>query len=381
MSLSVRPAGLAGAVAGAAVLALAACGSSATNFEPVPAASATVGSPAVESLSAGPLGWAVLPASPLPELDQRVNGVWTGKELLVAGTTERELVMAAAYDPVRRSWRRLPSLPSKRGQSQGEPQAVWTGTEMLIWGGSHHEALNPATGSWREVPRPDKATPVGASFALVSTGTQVIGFGGYDGGYLATGGSWDPATNTWTALPKGPLTARVTSAAWTGSEVVFVGGEGAGPQDPESQAPLKDVAAYNPATRTWRELAPMPFAGKVQAHWDGKRLIAVGDKQAAAFSPDTNTWTPLGTGLKERDDAASVLAGDRLVVMGGWVPGSDPAKVAGGGQSYSFTSNTWSTLPKAPVADRFGRVLVWTGTRVLAWGGYRQQPDGIEFTP
>jgi hypothetical protein len=62
--------------------------------------------------------------------------VWTGSEILLwGGATTRGSVLqngGAAYDPVKKAWRPLPTSPIAGRQKHG---AVWTGSEMLVWGG------------------------------------------------------------------------------------------------------------------------------------------------------------------------------------------------------------------------------------------------------
>ena len=66
-------------------------------------------------------GFAAGPRSP------KDTAVWTGQELMVFGGAR-----AVAYDPVRARWTTLPPAPVKHRDRHA---AVWTGTEMLIFGG------------------------------------------------------------------------------------------------------------------------------------------------------------------------------------------------------------------------------------------------------
>jgi hypothetical protein len=64
--------------------------------------------------------------------------VWTGGLMLVWGGPEhqphpeRPIAVGAAYDPAHNRWVPLPRAPSVpwRGQT-----AVWTGRQMVVWGG------------------------------------------------------------------------------------------------------------------------------------------------------------------------------------------------------------------------------------------------------
>ena len=83
--------------------------------------------------------------------------------------------------------------------------AVWTGSEMIVWGG-------------------DNATVV-----------------------LNTGGRYDPSTDSWTATTtvNAPSARSVHTAVWTGSEMIVWGGDILPGED------LNTGGRYNPATDNW----------------------------------------------------------------------------------------------------------------------------------
>ena len=80
-------------------------------------------------------------------------------------------------------------------------QAVWTGTEMIVWGGvngigslSTGGRYNPSTDSWAATSTANAPTAGGTA---VWTGSEMIIWGA--GNYLNTGGRYNPGTDTWTA--------------------------------------------------------------------------------------------------------------------------------------------------------------------------------------
>jgi hypothetical protein len=107
-------------------------------------------------------------------------------------------------------------LPSPRfGHS-----AVWTGSEMIVWGGYEDYPFwwfkgdggryGPAADSWTVV-NPLNAPSPRSNHTAVWTGTEMIIFGGrYGSGlYRDDGGRYDPATDSWTQFgwstsPGGP---------------------------------------------------------------------------------------------------------------------------------------------------------------------------------
>jgi N-acetylneuraminic acid mutarotase len=77
--------------------------------------------------------WSAMSAAGAPEpLNQPSNGVWTGREFIVVGSTNDALI-AAAYNPDTNAWAALPSLNTSNYRA--EPSLVWSGDEAIIWGG------------------------------------------------------------------------------------------------------------------------------------------------------------------------------------------------------------------------------------------------------
>jgi hypothetical protein len=104
--------------------------------------------------------------------------------------------------------------------------AVWTGTEMIVWGGftsvNTGGRYNPSTDSW--IATSTTNAPEGRyNHTAVWTGTEMIIWGGtlYDEA-SNTGGRYNPITDTWTATSAADAPERRTShtAVWTGSEMI-----------------------------------------------------------------------------------------------------------------------------------------------------------------
>jgi N-acetylneuraminic acid mutarotase len=105
---------------------------------------------------------------------------------------------------------------------------------MIVWGGTSTEhALNtggkysPSTDEWHPV-TPNRAPEARFGHTAIWTGSQMIVWGGYrEDGTLATDGSaYDPSTDVWTSLPTGiqPEGMVLHTAIWTGSEMIIWGG-------------------------------------------------------------------------------------------------------------------------------------------------------------
>ena len=84
--------------------------------------------------------------------------------------------------------------------------AVWTGSEMIVWGGSGISGVlntggryNPSTDSWTATSTTN-APSAREVHTAVWTGSEMIVWGGYAAASLLnTGGRYNPSTNTWTA--------------------------------------------------------------------------------------------------------------------------------------------------------------------------------------
>jgi hypothetical protein len=102
-----------------------------------------------EMSTAGDEGqWEQLPDVPIATFGH--GTVWTGSELIVFGGSgdEPASTEVAAYDPERRSWRRLADLPDA---VQGARIGVWTGEELVafpIERAGVGAVYDPATDAW-----------------------------------------------------------------------------------------------------------------------------------------------------------------------------------------------------------------------------------------
>src|SRR6266567_7070037 len=83
--------------------------------------------------------------------------------------------------------------------------AVWTGNEMIVWGGYNGSDLdsggryNPGTDSWVATST-FNAPAARDSHTAVWTGSQMVVWGGFNSGsYFNTGGRYNPSTGNWSA--------------------------------------------------------------------------------------------------------------------------------------------------------------------------------------
>jgi galactose oxidase-like protein len=322
--------------------------------------------------------WQLLPPAPRTAPLMAPVSVWTGHQVLIYG-----LVMAnnpygnrgvlLGYTPATGQWRRLAPAPAPRMGQNGQ-FAAWDGTEMLVFGLTN-AAYNPAANTWRPItpyPRPNGAVSVW-------TGHQVIMWGGgCCGGANSDGAAYTPAANTWRELPPSPLPAGYPTGVWTGTEVIIAGGwhptrSASGP------SMLTDAAAYNPTTRTWRTLPPMPQPRSgATAVRDGTEALFIGGTLANGhrptaggfgFNPGTGQWRRLPPMESGRSQFAAVWTGHQVLVWGGLTGRYGSQTVPPHGVAYEPVTNRWSALPQAPLRGRSNPLAVWTGDQMIVWGG------------
>ncbi len=342
-------------------------------------------SPAAAGASVTSGTWQLLPPAPV-DLSAIATGVWTGREVLVTSPA-RDARTGAAYDPAATSWHQLP-VDATLGVLPAGEHAVWTGKEMLVWGGFRQVGYKPATNRWRRL----RGIPVGPEpRAVVAwTGTQMIGWGGgCCGDNIDDGAAYRPRTNSWRKLPAAPLAGRQSAmSAWTGRELVIVGGSADGGK-------FADGAAYNPTTRTWRRIPPLPSPRwDATATWDGRDVIVVGGNTTTAtglrplatvfaYRPSTNRWRRLRPMPRGRAAHVAVWTGKRLLVWGGSTVQGTTTVTLGTGMSFDPIGNRWSPLPVSPLARRevgpSPLTGVWTGTQMIVLGGNAN--DAAAFTP
>jgi hypothetical protein len=158
--------------------------------------------------------------------------------------------------------------------------------------------------------------------SAVWTGTELVIWGGLSRmGHFADGAAFDPATRVWRAIADGPLSPRAGApSVWTGTEMIVWGGAGPGPG--RGSQGLVDGAAYDPRTDRWRRIADAPGEGRS----GGTTLMVAGHMVTAAgtssrgasaagttyiYAPTTNRWTSVRTTRRVADVVAS---GDTLVL-------------------------------------------------------------------
>jgi hypothetical protein len=77
--------------------------------------------------------------------------------------------------------------------------------------------------------------------------------------------------------------------------------------------------------------------------------------------------------IAAREDAVGVWTGARMIVWGGW----EGNRTYADGAAYNPTTKTWTKLPAAPISGRAGADYVWTGKLLFIWGNYGNRTDSV----
>lgn len=297
--------------------------------------------------------------APAPRIGH--TAVWTGDEMIVWGgyTGGAGLVQdtGARYHPLADRWTPTSSVGAPSGR--GDHTAIWTGTEMIIWGGSALRGIYRATGA-RYDPMRDAWTPTSmvgapsqrASHVAVWTGTRMFVWGGIEYGgeparFPLDGAMYDPVADAWSPISTigAPSPRSNSRAVWTGIEVLVWGG------------------------------ADRPNAVN--------RFLSTGGH----YDPQSDVWRSTSTvgAPSGRVSHSSVWTADVMVVWGG-TAGGTPISGFNTGGCYDPTTREWAptSMVGAP-SERWFHTATWTGIEMVVWGGwetgYSISAPPVRFVP
>jgi N-acetylneuraminic acid mutarotase len=255
--------------------------------------------------------WTAVSTTNAPSARWAHTAVWTGASMIVWGGRQAnfvrgsELETGGRYDPASDTWAPTstgPNLP----QARADHTAVWTGTEMIVWGGAAFDErycenfvcyyyffllntgarYNPSTDTWTSTSSSGGyVPPPRANHTASWTGTEMIVWGGDDeccGNLYDTGDRYDPATETWTptSLTNAPSGRAGYTAVWTGSVLVVWGGSG------DYGFPLNTGHRYDPATDAWTFTSTVDAPSGRYYHsaiWTGTLMIVWGGVSSTFF--------------------------------------------------------------------------------------------------
>ncbi len=319
------------------------------------------------------------------------SAVWTGTEMIVwGGVNTTSLRTGGRYFPATDSW-----LPTSTGTNTPAARyyhsAVWTGTEMIIWGSGSNTGgrFNPATNMWSLTSQGTNCPSSRTMHTAVWTGTEMIIWGGsYNTTKYNSGGRYVPSSNSWSLTSTGtnvPSPRSQHTAVWTGTEMIVWGG-----RTSESNPFFTSTGArYSPASDSWTATtnnnAPEQRAYHT-AVWSGEVMIIWGGIETSGnfriftgsrYSPATDAWMPT-----PESDFFPEARSEHTAVWGGgkmivW-GGHGAIGTLNSGAFYDPAAGTWlaTSTGSGVPTARSQHTAVWTGEMMIVWGGYSSQNSG-----
>jgi len=258
---------------------------------------------------------------------------------------------AFGYEP---GWHQLDPAPF---EPRSGASVVWTGTEVVVFGGVFAETGGPgvpATGGVAydlaaKSSRTVAPSPEGVGGQGVWTGREIVHIANGDDvpDTTLTNAAYDPTADAWRSVAPGPPTngagTGFSGSFWTGAEVLV---------------PHR-LAAYDPTDDSWRAMAdpPAALAGvTLTAVWSGRELIFAGwQETAAAYDPAGDTWRmlpPAPRAIMGGPNMAGARYGRGVVFI----------DFEGSAKAFDTATNEWHELTVPPMSP------IKCNTRAVTFG-------------
>lgn len=353
--------------------------------------------------------WRTLPPAPISARTDATS-VWTGRDVLIWGGMQGNTLFAdgALYDPTARTWHKLP--PSPLSARIGALATAVDGM-VIIWGGENNRQLadgasyDLSTGAWHLLPAPpdDQRAPFGqpgGGAQLVTVGQRALLIRGPQNqtGRTVQIAAYDPAHNTWQALPSFTAPAnhdvqQVQALAVGTTVFVWMLWAHTVPDGPNGTATSFGIDAEALGTATGRWSVPLrPDLGTDadQAQWTGHDILLPQTNQWCGYCAGPGLWRTTAalvdpaTGKRMLIPPGPASTGGGLVYWtGGAVLSINLGAIVGSmhpGDTAVWDPATrkWKPLPPAQTGSPgWQGVSIWTGTRLIVWAG----GAGREFAP
>ena len=279
--------------------------------------------------------------------------LWTGTEMIVwggrfEGIPRPGLVDGAAYAPDSDEWRRLAAARLPEGTPT---RAVWADDQMIVVSPEATLAYDPEADTWTEV-GPGQAPPTTPG-RMVWTGDAVCLWG-------AELACLDLASGEWIRLPEPPF--QVGHQQWARGLTLFEGDLLA----VGTPGTCKGLSLALWEGENWLTLPAPDFRGQALADCvTPRQVVVVGDSilawydgfEAVALTAGSSEWVSMGQPSLEGTEGASgaVVLGDRVLI-----PEYGEAAL------YDPAAGTWSRVRLPGWGTDWE--MIWTGEEVLMWG-------------
>jgi hypothetical protein len=301
--------------------------------------------------------WHALARSPLgPRAG--INPVWTGTEVLVWGGNRGMLFLqdGAAYNPSTQSWRSLTpnqwAFPSTI--------SVWAGDRFVVLAKNSGATYVPATDAWHDLPNlPSRVN--GSFLGVVWTGHDILGVAQNRGSIFVA--RYDPSSNSWVLGPAQqaaiPTDNEHVSVAWTGTALGYWDGNHQG-------------WLYTPTKQTWRKLPPTanpPDTRSSLADVDGRLVVAYptgsgNQRQLVVAQLSADTWHTVTTLPAQQNTQPALVAADHAAIVIDRSGRATPIKV-------TVPTGKHTALVGYPLDPGSETAAVRTDDGLFVWGGYQ----------
>ena len=331
--------------------------------------------------------WTATSTINVPKQRRDHTAVWTGSEMIVwggLGPQDAIFLTGGRYNPSTDSW--INTSTTNAPTARWVHTAVWTGSEMIVWGGLGPQGTalltggryNPGTDSWTATSTTNAPGPRTGHTAVWTGSEMIVWGGGGPTGLLNTGGRYNPGTDSWTATSttNAPGPRTVPTAVWTGSEMITWGGF-------DNSMGLNTGGRYNPGTDSWAATSTTNAPDARASHsavWTGSEMIVWGGggptgllNTGGRYNPGTDSW--MATSTTNAPVARywfTAVWTSSEMIIWG---GTDSNNYFNTGGRYNPGTDSWTatSTTNAP-AGRQLHSAVWTGSEMIVWGGSRQGP-------
>ena len=287
--------------------------------------------------------WSPTKLAGAPSARYGATAVWTGTRMIVWGGTDvghgggAQVNTGGLYDPVNDAWSNTSTLNAP--QARGSHVAIWTGSKMVIWGGSNSTSFptllntgsryDPQNDTWSATTQTNAPPSLFGVTAIWTGSTMILWPAGGDSFSPAPGARYDPVGDSWslTNTSNSMAPGSSVSTIWTGTEMLVWG-------------PGGTRTRYNPITNTWTPIslvnAPIQRSGHT-AIWTGKEMVIWGGLSLLSSLNDSGRYAPA---LVDTD-----LDGDGVRACGGDCDDLDPAIHPGRSNRVTPLTTTATACP------------------------------------
>ncbi len=302
------------------------------------------------------------------------------------------------------------NAPSKRNFHS----AVWTGKEMIVWGGSEllpdgnvgltntGSRYNPVTNTWNTISTVGAPKPRHYDTIAVWTGKEMIIWGGTaKGDFLTDGARYNPVTDLWTplSLVNAPTFTNHVKGEWNGDSLILWG-----QSDYDGGLTCNNIGVqYDPSIDKWSSLPISPLlnpTGKkcyeLAGVTDTKMILwggidySINSYTSGIWSYDFQfgTWKEL-TQLNSPEPSyeyKSFVVNNSIVIYGGLKDvGSSCGNpgYANAGQIYDIKNNSWTTFKfgsQKTICDTDVKSMHWSGSEVILFRS-NSLVEGFKYNP